>query len=130
MITIKSKKQIIICCAVAVLAICAVILYWSVFRDTIDSGAVQSIEVRIISMSDNEIVCTTDEEIEGDDDLGFTHFDKGADIVVKPREGEGDFAGMKYQAGDHIEIPVFSCEDENGKSIITADRTQIHKVKK
>ena len=140
MITIKSKKQIIICCAVIIVSICAVILYWSVFYkmlfpdkeepEMIGPGAVQIIEVRIISISDNEIVCTTDKEIKGVYELGFRHFDKGADIVIKPREGEGDFAGMKYQAGDHISLHVFGCEDENGKSIITADKTQIHKVKK
>ena len=124
------NKRIIIVCGSIVLVMLFTIGIYHIKTNMIDSGAVQSIEVRIISMSDNEIVCTTDEEIESDDDLGFTHFDKGADIVVKPREGEGDFAGMKYQAGDHIDIPVFSCEDENGKSIITADRTQIHKVKK
>lgn len=137
MSAIKSKKQIIICCAVVIISVCVVLLYWLVFYkmihtdkvhdEMIGPGALQSIEVRITSVSDNEIYCTTDEEIEGSKALNFQHFDKGADIVLK--NGEGDFAGAKYQAGDRIKILVFDCEDDDGKVIITTDRTQIQRVK-
>ena len=136
MSTVK-KKQIIICVAVVVISVCVVLLYWLVFYEKIHTdkvhdemigpGALQIIEVRITSMSDNEIYCTTDEEIEGSEALDFEHFDKGADIVLKTREG--NFAGMKYQTGDRIELLVFDCEDNNGKVIITTDRSQIHRVK-
>ena len=137
MSAIKSKKQIIICCAVVIISVCVVLLYWLVFYEMIHTdkvldemigpGALQSIEVRITSVSDNEMYCTTDEEIEGSEALNFQHFDKGADIVLK--NIEGSFAGVKYQAGDRIKLFVFDCEDDDGKVIITTDRTQIQRVK-
>ena len=88
----------------------------------------QSIEVCITSMSDNEIDCITDEEIEGNDKLHFKHFEKNAQIIIKPEKGESDFSNMNYHEGDHIKVMVYSCKEESGKYIITADRSEIKKV--
>ncbi|MBO6141551.1 MAG: hypothetical protein J6O40_07125 [Ruminococcus sp.] len=51
--------------------------------ETAGPGAVQEIKAKIETISEDELICYTDEDIDGNDALGFRAFDKGTRFLLR-----------------------------------------------